>query len=87
VNLGINQNNQFTSRTQVPIQTPRFTFSIRRVDDNTLVLFVNEERLGDSVFIFAQGEPVMLFLYTTGINVEAQVSSFEIDYNLRVDIP
>jgi hypothetical protein len=39
------------------------------------------------VFIFAQGEPVMLFLYTTGINVEAQVSSFEIDYNLRVDIP
>jgi hypothetical protein len=87
VSVGLNQNGQFRSPTQFPQQSPRMTLSIQRTNANTLSFFVDDKLLGDSVFIFPQGEPITLILYVTGRDVVVKLSAFEMNFSLRDEIP
>ncbi len=87
VSLGLNQGGRFRSSTQFPQQNPQIVLSVRRTDANTLGFFVDDRWLGDSVFIFPQGDPLSLILYVSGNDVVVNVSSFEIDYSPRDEIP
>ncbi len=87
VSLGLNQNGRFRSSTEFPLQEPRLTLSVRRTDTTTLSFYVNDRWLGDSVFLFPQGEPVTLLLFAAGRDVVVQVQSFVLDYSPRDEIP
>ena len=87
VSVGLNQNGQFRSPTQFPQQNLKMTLSIRRTNTNTLSFFVDDKLLGESVFIFPQGEPLTLILYVTGRDVVVELSLFEIDYSPRDEMP
>jgi hypothetical protein len=87
VSLGMNQNNQFRSRTEAPQQNPQMRLSVRRTDANTLGFYVDEKFLGDSVMLFVQGQPITLVLYVSGQDVVVEVSEFEIEYSPRSELP
>jgi hypothetical protein len=87
VNLGLSQNGQFRTRTQAPLQTSQVELSVRRVDTTTFGFFVDGKHLGDSVALFAEGEPVKLILYASGRGTVVEVSSFQIDINSRNELP
>ncbi len=87
VRLGLNQNGRFISSTEFPQQNPQFALSIRRTNTNTLSFYVDDRWLGDSVFLFPQGDPVTLLFYVTGQDVAVRVSTFEIDFSPRDVIP
>ncbi len=87
VSLGLNQNGRFRSSTEFPLQEPRLTLSVRRTDTTTLSFYVNDRWLGDSVFLFPQGEPVSLLLTVSGRDVVVQVQSFVLDFSPRDEIP
>jgi hypothetical protein len=87
ISLGLNQNGQFRSSTQFPQQKPHIALSVRRTNANTLSFYVDDRWLGDSVFLFPQGEPLALVLFASGKNVEVRVSAFEIDFSPRDEIP
>jgi hypothetical protein len=87
ISLGLNQNGQFRSSTQFPQQKPQIALSVRRTNANTLSFYVDDRWLGDSVFLFPQGEPLALVLFASGKNVVVQVSAFEIDFSPRDEIP
>lgn len=87
VSLGLNLNGQFRSLTEFPLQELRLAFSVRRTDTTTLSFYVNDRLLGDSVFLFPQGEPVTLLLFAAGRDVVVRVQSFVLDYSPRDEIP
>jgi hypothetical protein len=87
VSVGLNQNGQFRSTSQYPQQAARFALSIRRTNANTLGFFVDEKWLGDSVFLFTQGEPLTLILYVSGKDVEVTLSAFALDFSARDEMP
>jgi hypothetical protein len=87
VSLGLNQNGRFRSSTEFPLQEPRLTLSVRRTDATTLSFYVNDRWLGDSVFLFPEGEPVSLLLAVAGRDVVVQVRSFVLDFSPRDEIP
>jgi serine/threonine protein kinase len=87
VSVGLNQNGQFRSPAQFPQQNLRMRLSIRRTNTNTLSFFVDDKLLGESVFIFPQGEPLTPILYVTGRDVVVELSAFEIDFSPRDEIP
>ncbi|MBN1681413.1 MAG: hypothetical protein JW966_14120 [Anaerolineae bacterium] len=87
VNLGLSQNDQFRSRTQVPQQNPQIELAIRRSDSTTLSFFIDDKLLGDSVALFAQGDPITLILFVSGKDVVVKVHAFEIDYSPRNELP
>jgi serine/threonine protein kinase len=87
VSVGLNQNGQFRSPTQFPQQNLQMTLSIRRTNTNTLSFFVDDKLLGESVFIFPQGEPITLILYVTGRDVVVELSLFELDFSPRDEMP
>jgi hypothetical protein len=87
ISLGLNQNGQFRSSTQFPQQKPQIALSVRRTNANTLSFYVDDRWLGDSVFLFPQGEPLALVLFASGRNVVVRVSAFEIDFSPRDEIP
>ncbi|HVO70499.1 MAG TPA: hypothetical protein VMT24_10665, partial [Aggregatilineaceae bacterium] len=87
ISLGLNQNGQFRSSTQFPQQNPQMALSVRRTNANTLSFYVDDRWLGDSVFLFPQGEPLTLILFASGKHVEVRVSAFEIDFSPRDEIP
>jgi hypothetical protein len=87
VSVGLNQNGQFRSPTQFPQQNLQMTLSIRRTDTNTLSFYVDDKLLGESVYIFPQGEPITLILYVTGRDVVVELSAFEMDFSPRDELP
>ena len=87
VSVGLNQNGQFRSTTEYPQATTELALSVRRSNTNTLSFYVDDKWLGDSVFLFAEGEPVTLLLYVTGRDVTITVQSFDIDFSPRDEIP
>ncbi len=87
ISLGLNQNGRFRSSTQFPQQGNQFELSIRRTNETTLSFFVNDRLLGDSVFLFPQGEPITLSLFVAGRDVAITIRSFEIDFSPRDEIP
>ncbi len=87
VSLGLNQNGRFRSSADFPQQNPQLDLSIRRTNPNTLSFYVDERWLGDSVFLFPQGDPLTLILSVTGRDVVVEVSAFEINYSPRDEIP
>ncbi len=87
VRLGLNQNDRFQVRTEVPQPTPEIELSVQRVDAATMGFYVDGRHLGDSVFVYSQGEPVTLVLYATGAEVEVEVSRFELDIRPRSELP
>jgi hypothetical protein len=87
VNLGISHNGQFRTRTQVPLQNSRVELAVRRTGPTTMSFLIDGKVLGDSVALFSQGDPVTLVLYASGPGVVIEVSSFEIDYSPRAELP
>ena len=87
VSLGLNQNGQFRSATQFPLQGETVKLSIQRTNSNTLTFLVDDRSLGDSVFLFARGEPLALLLYASGQDVVAEVSTFEVEFRPRSYLP
>jgi len=89
LNLGLNQNNQFSSKTRVPQSDPtvEITLSLQRFDANTLAFYVNDKLLGNPVIVFPQNEPLTLLLFVTGQNVVVEVTSLQIDYRPGADLP
>ncbi len=87
IRLGMNQNGRFRPSTEFPQQNPQVTLSVRRSDASTLSFFVDDRWLGDSVFLFPQGEPVTLILLVSGQGVQVRVSAFSMDYSPRDEIP
>ncbi|MBN1565028.1 MAG: hypothetical protein JXA10_14375 [Anaerolineae bacterium] len=87
VSVGLNQNGRFRSTSEYPQQSTAITFSVRRTNANTISFYVDDKWLGDSVFLFTQGEPITLILYVTGQNVVIDVRNFGIDFSPRDEIP
>lgn len=87
VSLGLNQNGRFRSSTEFPQQNLQLELSLRRTNTNTISFYVDDRWLGDSVFLFPQGEPLTLILYLSGRNVVVEVDRFEIDFSPRDVIP
>ncbi len=87
VSVGLNQNGQFRSPTQFPQQNLQMTLSIRRTNTNTLSFYVDDKLLGESVYIFPQGEPITLILYVTGRDVVVKLSAFDMDFSPRDELP
>jgi hypothetical protein len=87
VSLGLNQNGSFRSSTQYPQQSPQITLSVRRSNTTTISFFVDDRWLGDSVFLFPQGEPVTLVLFVSGKDVLVNISAFKMDFVPRDEIP
>ncbi|MCD4687635.1 MAG: hypothetical protein K8S97_17035, partial [Anaerolineae bacterium] len=87
VSLGLNQNGRFRSSTEFPQQNPQIELSMRRTNTNTISFYVDDRWLGDSVFLFPQGDPLTLILYLSGRDVVVEVKSFEIDFSPRDVIP
>lgn len=87
VSLGLNQNGRFRATTDYPQQNAQFELSIRRTNANTLSFYVDDRLLGESVFLFPQGDPITLILYLSGRDVVVEIKSFEIDFSPRDVIP
>jgi hypothetical protein len=87
ISLGKNQNGQFRAITQVPLQGQQIELAIRRTNATTLSFFIDGKSLGDSVFLFAQGEPITIILFVSGSQVVVEVSHFEIDFSPRDELP
>jgi hypothetical protein len=87
VSVGLNQDGRFRSTSEYPQQDTAITLSVRRTNTNTLSFYVDDRWIGDSVFLFTQGEPITLILYVTGQNVVVNVSNFGIDFSPRDEIP
>ncbi|MBN2303769.1 MAG: hypothetical protein JXQ72_04800 [Anaerolineae bacterium] len=87
VRLGLNQNDRFQLKTEAPQPNPQVELSIQRIDANTFSFLVDGRHLGDSVLVFAQGQPLTLILYASGAGVEVEISAFEIDYRPRSELP
>jgi hypothetical protein len=87
ISLGKNQDGQFRALTQVPLQKAQIQLAIRRANDTTLSFFIDGKSLGDSVFLFSQGEPVTLVLFASGKDVVVKVSAFQIDFSPRDELP
>jgi hypothetical protein len=87
VSMGLDQNGRFRPTTEFPRRDTSFALSVRRSSPNALGFYVNDQWLGDSVFLYTQGEPLTLALYAAGPGVTVQVRQFTIDYSPRDDIP
>jgi serine/threonine protein kinase len=87
IDLGLNQAGQFRSRTQLPAQAGPIELSVRRTNETTFSFYVDGKLLGDSVMLFAEGQPVTLILYASGPNVVVRVTDFNIDAVPRGELP
>ena len=87
IDLGLNQAGQFRSRTQLPAQDGPVELSVRRTNETTFSFYVDGKLLGDSVMLFAEGQPVTLILYASGPNVVVRVTDFNIDAVPRGELP
>ncbi len=87
VGVGMNQNGRFASPAQFPLQDRQIRLSIRRTNINSLSFFIDDKQLGESVFLFTQGEPITLVLYAAGRDVTVSVSDFTLDFSPRSDLP
>ncbi|MBN1201739.1 MAG: hypothetical protein JXJ20_07785 [Anaerolineae bacterium] len=87
VDLGMNQNGQFRSRTQAPLGSAQIELTVRRVDDTTFGFLVDGRSLGDSVALFAEGDPVTLIVFVSGTDVVVEISTFLIDFRPRDELP
>ncbi|WP_119072286.1 protein kinase domain-containing protein [Aggregatilinea lenta] len=87
IDLGLNQAGQFRSRTQLPAQDAPIELSVRRTNETTFSFYVDGKLLGDSVMLFAEGQPVTLILYVAGPGVTVRVTDFNIDAVPRGELP
>lgn len=87
IDLGLNQAGQFRSRTQLPAQDGPVELSVRRTNETTFSFYVDGKLLGDSVMLFAEGQPVTLILYASGPGVVVRVTDFNIDAVPRGELP
>ena len=85
--LGLNQNGTFRASTEYPLADPQVTLSLRRTSPYTISFYVDERRLGDSVVLYPQGEPLTLLLFVSGPNVTVNVHTLAVNFNPRDEIP
>ena len=85
--LGLNQNGLFRASTEYPLADPQVTLSLRRTGPYTISFYVDERRLGDSVFLYPQGEPLTLLLYVSGPSVTVNVHTLAVNFSPRDEIP
>ncbi len=85
--LGLSQNGLFRASTEYPLTDPQVTLSLRRTSPYTITFYVDERRLGDSVFLYPQGEPLTVLLYVSGANATVNVHALTLNFSPRDEIP
>lgn len=79
VSLGINENGNFRTISQLPLSPIEVTLAIERTADGSLGFFINGQQLGDSPALFAQDENLNLVLYNAGGGMFVNVSAIRLE--------
>ncbi|HLA43852.1 MAG TPA: hypothetical protein VJZ27_10470, partial [Aggregatilineales bacterium] len=79
VSLGVNENGTFRGISQLPLSPVEVTFTLERTENETVMMLIDGQRLGESPRLFPLDEAVSIVLYNAGGGMFVTVSDLEIE--------
>ncbi|MFC1959786.1 hypothetical protein ACFLYO_03650 [Chloroflexota bacterium] len=80
INVGARVGDEFRARTTLPVVDARVTVVLERLPDGTVILFVDDEQIGQPRFLTAPDAPVIPYLFVQQGGVIIGVTDFVVEF-------